>query len=58
MKKESKKIINEIYLNLGKIINKFNCSSCGSSEFEENFTLDHEYNFDVCDKCFKANEGK
>jgi hypothetical protein len=37
---------------------KYKCSSCGCNEFEENFTLDVDYDFDACDKCYKENEGK
>jgi len=34
---------------------KYKCSSCGEDNQEE-FTLDVDYDFDVCDICFKENE--
>ena len=56
MFKEMDKIVNDFFNTINTMIAKHKCSSCGSTEFEENFTLD--CNFDVCDKCYKENEGK
>lgn len=37
---------------------KYTCSSCGATEKEEYFTLDVDYDYDACDKCFTENEGR
>ena len=58
MFKEMDKVVNEFMGYIETIIHKHECSSCESTEFEETFTLDEDYDFDVCDTCFRENNGR
>ena len=37
---------------------KLVCSSCGESSDKEDFTMDEDYDYDVCDTCYQENYGK
>ena len=41
-----------------KIKTKNQCSSCGESSDKEDFTMDEDYDYDVCDTCYQENYGK
>ena len=38
--------------------NKLVCSSCSESSDKEDFTMDEDYDYDVCDTCYQENYGK
>ena len=37
---------------------KLVCSSCGESSDKEDFTMDEDYDYDVCDTCYQENYGR